>query len=160
MNLSRLASAFSFFAAFLIGIAVGLFFDERRDIVMALESPGPLPITRTFEPVAVSAEDLVGVWKGTWGYNRAFCTIEIDRIEARKFYGTLKKGNAEIAIAGTIDLNGRTVSFRETKVLDYGEYSQWSLGKNSGAFSADGRTLTGTGTDKWGTYGWDASKSH
>lgn len=159
MDVSKIASLFSFFATFAIGIAVGLFFDERREIIVAVEAPRALPITRTFEPVAVNAADLVGVWTGTWGYNRAHCTIEIDRIDGKNFYGTLTKGDAEIALEGTIDVNGRTVTFRETEVLQYGSYSQWSLGTNSGAFSTDGRTLTGTGTDKWGTYGWDASKS-
>ena len=106
----------------------------------------------------IKAENLLGVWKGSWGHRREDCTIEIDRIKGNAFYGTLRKRGAEIAFAGTLDPDGRRIFFRETKVLKLGVHmTEWSLGENSGSFSPDGRTLTGTGHDKWGTYGWDAS---
>ena len=157
MNLSRVASVLSFFGALAIGIASGYIADDRR-VIVAVEPPHalePVPV----HAVAVRAEDLRGVWSGTWGYGRESCTIEIDRIKGEKFYGTLRKEGAEIVIAGSLDPDGRKVYFRETRVLRLGpEMSEWSLGTNLGSFSPDARTLTGTGSDKCGTYGWDASK--
>jgi hypothetical protein len=162
MHLSKIVSAISFVGALVLGIAVGSLTDDREEIAV-MQAPCRSSQNRVVEsipvrPVAVQVEDLVGVWKGTWGYGREFCTIEIRRIDGNRFSGTLRKEGAEIAFAGTLDPDERTVFFRETKVLKLGEYSGWSLGTNAGSFSSDGRTLTGTGTDKWGTYGWDATK--
>ena len=151
MNLSKLVSAFSFIGALTIGISVGYV----ANLGGALVFVEPASVV---EAAPVSAENLVGVWRGTWGYNRADCKIEIDRIDGKKFYGTLRKGGAEIAFVGTVDVDARTISFEETEVLEYGEYSGWSLGTNSGSFTHNGRALTGTGTDEYGTYGWDAAK--
>ena len=158
MNLSRIASVLSFFGALAIGIASGYIADDRR-VIVALEPRHALEPVPVVQAVAVRAEDLRGVWSGTWGYGRESCTIEIDRIKGEKFYGTLRKEGAEIVIAGSLDADGRKVYFRETRVLRLGpEMSEWSLGTNTGSFSPDARTLTGIGSDKWGTYGWDASK--
>lgn len=157
MELSRAASVLSFVGALVIGIAVGYSPDERRKILTAKAPVGFLPL-QAAEPTAVTAEDLVGVWRGTWGYNRADCTIEIHRTQGNKFWGTLRKGKAKVSLAGTLEAVSRTVSFRETKVVSHGEYHPWSLGTNTGSFSRDGRTLTGTGSDEYGSYGWNASK--
>jgi hypothetical protein len=147
MHLSKAAAVLSFFGALAIGIAAGYLADGRTEVVDELREFHPIP-----------AENLVGLWSGTWGYNRERCTIEIERVDGEKFYGTLKKEGAEIALAGTLDPDGRRVFFRETRVLNLGMYSGWSLGTNTGSFSPDGRTLTGTGTDERGQYGWDAWK--
>ena len=59
-----------------------------------------------------------------------------------------------------IDPERRHVHFKETKVVRLGPaMSMWSLGINSGNFSPDGRTLSGEGTDEFGTYAWSATKS-
>jgi len=153
MCLSKAASVVSFLGALAIGVAVANFaaVTEEPHIVQA-----PF-FAAKFAPVR--AESLLGVWEGTWGYDRARCAIEIDRVDGQKFYGTLRKEGAEIAIVGTLDADGRTVFFEETKVLKLGRnMSVWWLGKNGGTFSSDGRTLVGTGRDRQGTYRWNASK--
>lgn len=167
MELSRAVSVLSFLGALVIGVAVGYVSHDRGEI-LAVDPPialTPKPFIQSVpEPsvkvVQVRAQDLRGHWIGTWGYGRESCAIEIKRIDGNKFYGTLRKEGAEIAIAGELDPDERSVFFHETKVLKLGPHmSGWSLGTNAGSFSPDGRRLTGTGTDKWGSYGWDASKN-
>ena len=97
------------------------------------------------------------------GLHRANCTIEIDEFVIEeggdlRFHGKLRKGHAEIDIVGTIDLEGRTIAFDEIRVVKYGEYDLWSLGKNVGSFTTSGLSMAGTGTDELGTYGWDVTK--
>lgn len=159
MHLSKAAGLLSFFGALAIGIAAAYVAGGLTEQPVAVEVSYTLSPVPAVEVVPVRAEDLVGVWTGTWGYGRELCTIEIERIDGEKFYGTLRKEGAVITFAGEFDAELRRVFFREIKVLKLGAHmSEWSLGTNSGSFSPDGRTLTGTGTDKWGTYGWDASK--
>ena len=162
MGFSKILSAFSFVGALVIGIALGSlvnFSGGRKESIQAVDTS----VATVYSHRPIIREDLHGVWRGTWGYNRGNCTIEINRVELDenaqfKFYGTLRKGEAEIDIAGMIDRYGRTLSFKETKVVRYGEYHGWSLGKNVGSFTSDGLTMAGTGTDEWGTYGWDVSR--
>ncbi|HEY2867268.1 MAG TPA: hypothetical protein VGJ02_09260, partial [Pyrinomonadaceae bacterium] len=76
-----------------------------------------------------------------------------------KFYGTLTKEGTVVLFEGTLDAGAREVSFQETKVVKLApDMPSWSLGRDSGAFSADGLTLTGSGQDRGGKYGWDAAK--
>jgi hypothetical protein len=162
MGFSKILSAFSFVGALVIGIALGSlvnFSGGSKEIIQAVDTS----VESAYAPAPIILGDLRGVWKGTWGYNRANCTIQIDNFtvdenEELKFYGTLKKGDAEIDLVGTIDTDRRTIAFQEIRVVRYGEYQRWSLGKNVGSFSSDGLTMAGTGTDEWGTYGWDVSK--
>ena len=153
----KAAAVVSFFGAFVIGVALVYVADGS-----SLEA-GTVEVSYKLAPIgaveAVQAEDLVGVWSGTWDHGRNHCTIEIDRIDGTKFYGTLRESGAVVSIEGYIDPAGRRVHFKETRVIKLGPaMREWSLGLNSGSFSPDGRTLTGFGTDKWGTYDWDASK--
>ena len=164
MNLSKAASVFSFFAALVIGIAVGYVGADRKEIVVVAPTVtvARMPVIETapepfVEDVPVRAADLRGLWTGTWGHGES-CTIEIRRIDGKQFYGSLRQEGVEITIVGTLDTDARTVFFHETKVLKLDSYSEWSLGTNIGSFSSDGRTLTGTGIDKWGTYDWNVSK--
>ena len=158
MHLSKTVAALSFFGALAVGIAFAYIADGREE-ALAVDAPRAVSPVVAAKAAPVRAESLLGVWRGTWGYGRERCTIEIARVDGDKFYGTLRKEGAEIALAGALDRDGRMVFFRETRVLKLGAgMSEWSLGKNSGSISPDGRTLTGTGTDRWGMYGWDASK--
>ena len=105
-----------------------------------------------------SAKSLLGTWKGTWGYNDGDCMLLIDRVEGNAFYGTLRKEGAVIRFEGTFDPKTRAFYFDEIEVLRLGAHmSGWSLGKNSGIISRDGRILAGDGHDKWGQYTWAAS---
>ena len=114
-------------------------------------SPGSVSVTYKLAPVPyaeavqVWAEDLEGVWTGTWDHSQVPCTIVIKRVEGNKFYGTLTEREAEVSFEGTFHAEERRVFFRETKVVRLGAFGEWSLGTNSGSFSFDGRTLSGTG---------------
>src|SRR5215216_211124 len=136
-----------FTSALIFGIfAASLFWDDR-------------PRTVSLRPSApISAENLLGTWKGAWGYNDGECTLEIGRVEGDDFYGMLIKEGAKIRFEGTFNSRTRELFFEETKVVTLGAHmSEWSLGKNSGILSRDGRILVGSGHDKWGQYGWAAS---
>jgi len=157
MHFKKALSVLSFVGALVIGLAAGWIADNGVE-VQAVVAPvyiSPIPIA---ESVPVRAEDLLGRWKGTWGYERELCTIEILRVNGNRFSGKLHKDGAEIAFAGRLDPVERKLFFKETKILKLGAYEGWSLGTNTGSFSPDGGVLTGIGTDEWGTYGWDAAK--
>ena len=162
----KVGALISFLAAFLIGAVPGYLMSSSSEAA-AYGPPevGDVSVTYVLTPmpshnaVGVNAEDLVGVWRGTWGYGSETCTIEIDRVDGVKFFGTLRKEGAVITLEGYIDPARRLVHFKETRVVRLGPaMSEWSLGLNSGTFSVDGRTLAGEGTDEWGTYGWSAKK--
>jgi hypothetical protein len=123
-----------------------------------LSLPEPIPPIKPADKTLIRAESLLGTWKGAWGYDSAFCTLQIDRVEGNAFYGRLRKEGALIRFAGTFEPATRTLRFNETKIVRLGpDMSEWSLGKNTGFISPDARTLTGIGHDKWGQYTWSAS---
>jgi len=139
------------FAASLFPLNSGL-----SNCVVTLPISPKRPVTEARTPL--TAEDLLGTWKGTWGHDDGDCTLVIDRVEGNDFYGTLRKEGAEIRFAGTFNPRTRMFHFDETKVVRLGcQMSGWSLGKNSGIMSEDGRILVGDGRDQWGQYGWAAS---
>lgn len=165
MKLPRAAVGVSFVGALAIGLGVASLFavDAVAEqpvvtVTYKLSAPPPHAAALPAEEVSVYAEDLVGVWRGTWDHAQVPATLTISRIDRNKFYGVLKQREAEIELVGTIDERDRRVFFHETKVMKIGAYGEWSLGTNSGAFSADGNTLSGTGVDKWGTYQFDLTK--
>ena len=145
-----IARGFVFTAALGFGIfAASLFWDST-----AFQAAAP----QVAPSGTINAEVLLGVWTGEWGYNSGDCTITIDRVDGNNFYGTLRKEGAEILIQGAFDAATRKVDFSETKVVRLGdEMNEWSLGRNSGTISRDGRTLVGTGRDEWGQYAWAVS---
>ena len=155
----KAAAVVSFFGAFLIGALpaylIGGGTQESGDVQVTYQ----LTHFPTTSEEMVHAEDLVGEWRGSWGYENDRCTIEIKRVDGVKFYGTLKKEGAVITLEGYIDPARRHVHFKETKVVRLGPaMSMWSLGINTGTFSPDGRTLSGEGTDEFGTYAWSATR--
>lgn len=160
----KVAALVSFLAAFLIGALPGyLLSGPAEAAAYGPFHPGEVTVTYSLTPMSevapLRAEDLLGEWHGSWGYERDHCTIEIKRVDGVKFYGTLKKDGAVISLEGYINPARRLVHFKETRVVRLGaEMSMWSLGINQGTFSADGRTLSGEGTDEFGTYGWNATK--
>jgi len=154
MFLSRAVSVLSFFLAFAVGVLPS-YFTGATDARPCMEAVPPVPI---FEPAPVSTQNMVGVWTGEWDKDQAYCTITIEGTDGKKFYGTLRKRGAVVKFMGTLDPDSRTVWIKETKVIDHGDHTRWSLGTNTGSFSLDGRTMTGTGTDEYGTYFWDVTK--
>lgn len=171
MYLSKAASFISFFGSLVIGAAAAWVVSPLGSYA-ADSSAGPMltaPITqgstsvggschRAVKVVSVRAEDMRGRWTGYWGIDDDSSVMNIDRVEGNKFYGTLSDGEAEIRIEGMIDTDARRVTIRETKVLKLGPGVEWSLGKDIGSFSADGRTLSGSGNDQWQSYEWEMQK--
>ena len=164
MKISRAAAAVSFFGALAIGVVVaGLFASEPVSLAVDA-SPPQVEVTYTLsrpvyrKAVEVRANDLRGTWSGTWGYDHDACRIEVKRVDGERIYGTLYKDEAAISFAGEFDAEGQRVLIRETKILSLGNYAGWSLGTNTGTFSPDGRTLSGTGIDRWGTYQFELTK--
>jgi hypothetical protein len=150
MQLTKVAAVLSLFIALGIGI-VSVYIADSRKEVSAVEGPAEIPIT------APEWIRLLGTWTGKFGHNLGDCIIEINRIDGNNFYGTLTKGGAQIALAGTLDRNARKVSIRETKVLSLGDYDSWSLGEDTAVISTDGFSMNGTGYDERGGYGWNVS---
>src|SRR5687768_8513991 len=112
MYFSKILSAVAFVGALVLGIAAGFVANVGTEIV-TVEAPvafSPAPVSKGCTPSnsPVRAEDLVGVWGGSWGYGGEYCTIEIDRVSGNKFSGTLRKEGAEISIVGTLDPEERT----------------------------------------------------
>lgn len=160
---SKTLSVVSFFGALAIGVAAVYF-------TGLLSTPPVLELKPNFDegcyysppdtaevPVRVAAKDLVGRWRGTWGYDDPEAMIYIDRVEGNKFYGNLTVHGALIALEGTVDSKG--IYFRETKVLTIDKsLGKWSLGKDRGTFSSDAQTMFGTGQDEYGFYEWSMTK--
>jgi hypothetical protein len=166
MKLSRALAGVSFIGALAIGMGAAYIaaFGSETETIEVVNPPqvqvtyklAPPPVYR--HSVTVSARDLRGTWEGTWGYDNDPCTIEIKKVDGDRVYGTLYKEEAVISVAGEFDAEEQRLLLRETKVVSVGSYSEWSLGTNTGTFSHDGLTLSGTGIDKWGTYDWSVTK--
>ena len=167
MCLLKAASVVSFFGALVIGVAAAWALSPWGSYQPSADMVLPAPIVqgpmmsghlchRGTHLVKVTAEDLRGRWRGDWGGDPSL--MDIDLIEGNRFYGKLSDGEAEIRIEGTVDTEARRVTIRETKVLRLDPDVEWSLGKDIGSFSADGRTLSGSGTDKWQSYEWEMEK--
>jgi hypothetical protein len=167
MNFSRTGSVVSFLAALAIGVAAAYFVSPwsiANEIAVV-----PVPVTlgqntcrygmpRVATPtVRVEAKNLVGHWKGTWGYGDPEAIIYIDRAEGNKIFGNLTVHGALIALEGTVDSGN--IYLHETEVLSIDKgLGRWSLGNDSGTFSADGQAMYGTGQDDYGFYQWGMTK--
>lgn len=149
-----IAHIFVFTLALGLGaVGASLFEANNRHGVLPYDVPPPeLPVVEV--NAQLTAESLLGTWTGTWDHNDGSCTIEIDRVVGNYFYGVLRKEEAVILFSGTFNPKTRMLYFEETKVVSLGSYGEWSLGKNSGYLSEDGRSLVGIGHDKWGQYDW------
>jgi hypothetical protein len=155
----KAAAVVTFFGAWAIGAGAAYVVNGTAEEPVADVRVSYKLIAPVEDAMPVYAFDLLGRWSGTWGYGRERCTIDIDRIDGVKFYGTLRKDGAVVTLEGYIDPEQRHVHFKETKVVKLGpEMSEWSLGLNAGDFSPDGRTLSGEGTDEWGSYRWNVTR--
>jgi serine/threonine protein kinase len=104
--------------------------------------------------------NLIGKWTGTLGLANKPARLIVNKYKDGKFSGVLEQGAARVAFTGTIDTQSRRVTMKETQVLSG---SGWSLGENTGEISADGRKMSGTGSDAISsllgiTYQWSFSK--
>ena len=87
--------------------------------------------------------DLVGSWEGL--FDKIACTLEIEKVEGDKFYGTLKRQSASVAVTGTINSKARSINFSPTKIVTMDNTRDWRLGFNWGDFSNDGKSISGKG---------------
>ena len=152
-------SIFAFIASFVIGtFAASLFFTQSWQEVPAVRDQ-PIVRYRLSPPDRlIGAAELRGTWSGTWDRDSSDCTITFDRIEGDRFSGTLTERGTVVLFEGTFEPTTRTLRFNETRVVRLGPaMTWWSLGKNVGTLSADGRYISGTGVDKNGEYSWYAS---
>lgn len=114
-------------------------------------TPQPTPQATPTPDVPVAEKlGLVGKWSGT--QNRRPATLTITSGEGNSFNGIKYQGENQVSFVGTIDPVTRRMTIRETKLLKgtpYSNGSGWSLASETGALSADGRKISGTGTDEY-----------
>jgi eukaryotic-like serine/threonine-protein kinase len=96
---------------------------------------------------------VVGTWYGKFGSGKA--TLSIIYQIGDSFDGTLIhehwwNGTAKITINGKIHSDKTTVTIREIKTIS----GYWRLGENQGIISSDSKHISGTGTDRKGSYSW------
>lgn len=113
------------------------------------------------EPGSTSDQGLTGTWNGTYGLLGTPATLLIKEHKGDKWSGILEQGDTRVAFTGTIEAASRKLTFRETEVISGGD--GWSLGENKGELSPDGRRMSGTGQDAFGSqlgmsYPWSFSK--
>ena len=165
---SKTLSIVSFFGALAIGVAAAYSLNAWNDGAKLLDGlDSPVPSGETFScrfkhietiRTRIEAKELVGYWRGTFGYNDPEAIIYIDRVEGNNFYGKLTVHGALIALEGLVDSEG--IYFHETKVLAIDKnLGKWSLGKDRGTFSTDGKEMFGDGQDEYGMYEWSMTKS-
>jgi hypothetical protein len=109
----------------------------------------PTPTPTPDVPVAETL-GLVGNWSGRQNGRPASLTIVSGLGNA--FSGTKFQGVNQVSFAGTIDPDTRRIKINETKLLKGTPYtgkSGWSLATETGILSADGRKISGTGTDDY-----------
>ncbi len=107
-----------------------------------------------------NGKGLVGRWTGNYGPMSQPATLIVEKQQGSKFSGVLEQGAVRVVFEGTFDSASRKLTMKETRLL---AGSGWSLGENSGELSADGRMMTGTGSDEVGaqlgiSYQWSFSR--
>ncbi|MFL6207680.1 MAG: protein kinase domain-containing protein [Pyrinomonadaceae bacterium] len=121
----------------------------------------PAPDNEAAEtPTPQSGQGLTGKWTGTYGPMGQPATLTVKAESGGKLSGVLAQGSVRVAFVGSVDAATRQVTLKETRVLSG---SDWSLGANTGTLSADGRTMSGTGGDAYGSqlglsYAWSFAK--
>jgi hypothetical protein len=109
----------------------------------------PQPTPTPDMPIAEKL-GLVGKWSGT--QNRRPASLTIASGEGNEFVGIKYQGDNQVSFVGSIDPATRRMTIRETKLLKGIAYSNgkgWSLASETGTLSADGRRISGTGTDEY-----------
>ena len=124
-------------------------------------TPKPTPTPTPEVPVAERL-GMVGKWSGS--QNSGPISLTLVAGEGNAFSGTKVQREYQISFVGTIDENTRRITINETKLLKGTPYSNgkgWSLGKETGKLSADGKRMSGTGTDQYTRktpYSWSYRK--
>ena len=100
--------------------------------------------------------DLTGIWQGKFSDEPTVLSITTQTSDS--FSGTLSKKGYIIKITGKVDFDKGAVAITETKVLQTPPNLNWYLGTNDGTISVDGKSMSGTGRDKNGSYSWSFTK--
>jgi len=146
-----------------VGIAIQFGVDRMkasRDVAKEVASEKSTPAIVP-QVVSNSSEDLRGVWAGTYGPLGYATRLLIQNQEGNSVNGVLEQGTIRVAFKGTYDSNSRTLTMKQTEVLSG---QDWSLGEDVGKLSADGKTISGTGTDALGgslgmSYQWTFTRN-
>jgi len=107
---------------------------------------------------SATTNDLRGTWTGTYGPLGGAATMVIKSHQGNVFEGELSQGPVVVVFTGTVTAG--SVNIKQTRVV---KGTGWSLGEDSGTVSADGKTMSGTGTDATGgpmglTYQWSFTR--
>ena len=123
----------------------------------ATPQPTPTPEVSVAEKLG-----LIGNWSGL--QNGGAATLVIASGQGNTFTGTKFQRVNQVSFTGTIDAATRRITIKETKLLKgtpYNGKSGWSLASETGTLSADGRKISGTGTDEYNRsapYRWSYTK--
>ena len=137
-----------------VGIAIAIKFGRENNQTVNRNSTST-PVESP-QVVSSSSVDLRGTWAGTYGPMNFATKLTINNHDGNTLDGLLEQGTIRVAFKGTYDSGSRTLTMMQTEVLS-GE--GWSLGEDVGKLSADGKRISGTGTDPMGaslgvTYQW------
>lgn len=134
----------------IVGVGIAIQFGvnrlkvSRNSAVNEAVNQNSRPIVVSSPGVPASTEDLKGTWTGTYGPLSYASKLIINHQDGNNLDGVLEQGKTRVAFKGTYDSGSRTLKMSQTKVLS-GE--GWSLGEDVGTLSADGKKISGTGTD-------------
>jgi hypothetical protein len=132
---------------------------NRSAVASATPQPTPAP---TPDVSVAERLGLIGTWSGA--QNRRPASLRIVSGEGNSFTGIKYQGDNEVSFVGTINPTTRHMTMSETKLLKGTPYANgkgWSLATENGSLSADGRKISGKGTDEYtrkAPYSWSYTK--
>jgi serine/threonine-protein kinase len=131
-----------------------------REVAQNINSGVPRTVNVNSAPVQPPSSidaptNLQGTWAGTYGPAGNVTKLIINQKD-NELDGVLEQGPVRVRFKGTFDPQSRSVRLTQTELLSG---SDWSLGKDVGTLSADGKKLSGTGKDAIGgmmgiSYNW------
>jgi serine/threonine protein kinase len=158
-----------FSGTLLLGLLLGNSFQQKSSNNPPLASPLSQPTEATQAPspqVSSSPKNIMlGNWSGRYAINDTTSTLKITEQIGNSFAGQIitggkRGGQFRLSIAGNINLRGKTISFRETSLVERPVGEKWFLGENTGILSDDLKTISGNGLDTKGNrYSWNLSKN-
>jgi serine/threonine protein kinase, bacterial len=114
--------------------------------------------------LSTSENVMVGNWAGHYAVNDTTSVLDITEQSGNSFTAQMRTGGKRggeftLSVIGEFDLSQKTISFRETGIVASTSRRKWFLGENSGTFSSDLKTMSGSGSDSRGNrYSWILSK--
>lgn len=98
--------------------------------------------------------DVTGTWIGKNTRDAAPMTLVIDNQEGNSFRGTLKQKSWFVLITGSIDIDTRQITIRDTRVITQNvkKDGAWSLAEREGTISKNGKQISIKGKDQYGSF--------